>query len=149
MRSDAKVPKLLLLPVAVIAAAGLCLAALAGAEDRPTVRGGAYEDPTCDNAQQTYDTRITKAPKKKTQSKSATIRFEAFYCNFPSDDGPDSDTMKFVCSLDGAKPKACEPPIKYRHLKKGKHKVAVRTTGGNFGGSGDPSADVAKWKIVG
>ena len=46
MRSDAKVPKLLLLPVAVIAAAGLCLAALAGAEDRPTMRGGAYEDPT-------------------------------------------------------------------------------------------------------
>jgi hypothetical protein len=143
--------KLLLIPIGLLAAAGLSLAAMAGAEHGATVRAGGYGTPTCDSNKQIYDTRITKAPKGRTGSTKATIKFEAFYCNVPNTEGPDASSMAFECRLDKGKAKKCSTPVKYKHLKKGKHKVEVAVTGTDFDpkSGGDPTPDVAKWKVVG
>ncbi len=73
--------RLLVVPVALLAIGGLWLAALAGAEDQPTVRAGGYPPSTCDEPGQSLDTKITKAPKGKTKSTKAKIEFIGFYCN--------------------------------------------------------------------
>lgn len=149
MGDERRPRKLLLVPIALLAAAGLGLAAMAGAERGATVRAGGYGTPTCDSNKQVYDTRITKAPKGKTRSAKATIKFEAFYCNSP-DLEPDQSSILFECKLDKGKAKKCSSPTRYKRLKKGKHKVAVRVTGTEFAPTtgGDPTPDVAKWKVI-
>ncbi len=151
MERNERTRTLLLFPVAVLAAAGLWMAALAGAEDDPTVRARGYGQPTCDSQQQVYDTRITKAPKARTSSRKATVKFEAFYCEYPDLSPPAASTMGFECKLDSKKARSCSPPVKYRKLRKGKHKLRVRVTGpkSNPGRTGDPTPDVAKWKVTG
>lgn len=141
--------KFLLLPVAVLAIGGLWLAALAGAEHQPTVRDRAYVN-TCDknDGSQSFDTKITKAPEKKTKSTKAKIEFIAVYCY--SQVEADQDQISFECSLDGKKPKNCESPISYKKLKPGKHKFSVAALGYKSNpGYGDPSPAIAKWKIDG
>lgn len=151
MRYQERTRRLLLVPVAGLAAAGLWTAALAGAEDDPTVRARGYGEPTCDNQQQVYDTRITSAPKRRTHSRTAEIDFEAFYCEFPDLSTPDASTMGFECKLDKKKAKDCSPPVKYRKLKTGKHKLSVWVTGMKSDPDPpvDPTPDVAKWKVTG
>lgn len=151
MADTGRTRRLLLIPIGLLAAGGLALAAMAGAEGGTTVRAGGYGTPTCDSMKQSYDTRITKAPKGKTHSTKATIKFEAFFCNFPDTEGPEASTMLFECKLDSAKPKKCSSPAKYKGLKKGKHKFSVQATGGEFnpGSGGDPTPAIAKWKVVG
>ncbi len=143
--------RLLVVPVALLAIGGLWLAALAGAENQPTVRAGGYPPSTCDEPGQTLDTKITKAPKGKTKSAKAKFEFIGFYC-YNSDFDVDQGDIAFECSLDGKKPKSCDSPASYKGLKKGKHKFTVRATGFTYnpgGTGGDPTPAVAKWKIKG
>lgn len=141
-------PRLLLIPAVLLLAVGLWLAAAAGAEDQPTVRGGVYGPDSCDNDSQQVDTAITKAPKKETRSTKARIEFAAFYCSSP-DVEVGQDAFEFTCKLDRKKASKCVSPVKLTKLKKGKHKFSVSA---NFSGSaasfGDPSPAVAKWKVV-
>jgi hypothetical protein len=142
------VPRLLLVPAALLIAVGLWLATVAGAEDQPTVRAGVYGPDSCDNNSQQVDTAITKAPKKKTRSTKARIEFAAFYCSSP-DVEVDQDSFSFSCKLDKEKASDCKSPVKLSKLKKGKHKFSVSA---NFSGAensfGDPTGATAKWKIV-
>ena len=141
-------PRLLLIPAALLLSVGLWLATVAGAEDQPTVRAGVYGPDSCDNNSQQIDTAITKAPKKKTTSTKAKIKFAAFYCSTP-DQEVDQDAFVFTCKLDKEKADDCTSPVKLSKLKKGKHKFSVS---GNFEGAedsfGDPSPAEAKWKVV-
>lgn len=136
------------IPAALLAAAGLWLATLAGAEDQPTVRQGVYGPSTCDTPNQTYDTKITEGPKRKTTKSKAKFAFEGFLCSTPDSD-IEQDTLEFACRLDGAKAKGCKSPASYRGLKKGKHAFSVSAS--YAGGSpevGDPTPATYKWKIV-
>lgn len=132
---------------AALAAGGLTLAGLAGAHKQPTVRAGAYGPNTCDSDTQVADTKITKAPDKKTKKSKAKIEFEGFYCNSP-DDPVDQSLFDFSCKLDKEKAKSCTSPVKYKGLKKGKHKFTVAA---NVSGSqpqyADPTPAKAKWKV--
>lgn len=139
---------LLVVPVTILAVGGLWLAALAGAEDQPTVRAGGYPASTCDSQSQSLDTEITKAPKGKTKSTKAKIEFRAFYCN-NSDAELNQGDVNFECSLDGKNEASCTSPISYKKLKKGKHKFSVTAKELTFlpGYGGDPTPANAKWKI--
>lgn len=141
-------PRLLLIPALALLAIGLGLAAVAGAEDQPTVRAGVYGPDSCDNNSQQVDTAITKAPKKQTKSTKARIEFAAFYCSSP-DIEVGQDSFAFTCKLDKEKASDCKSPVKLTKLKKGKHKFTVSA---NFSGAeasfGDPTPAEAKWKVV-
>jgi len=141
------VSKLLLIPAAALLAVGLWLATVAGAEDQPTVRAGVYGPDSCDNNTQSIDTKITKAPKKKTRSTKARIEFEGFYC-FDGGEA-DQDSLEFTCKADKEKAADCKSPVKLSKLKKGKHEFSVSA---NFSGAeknfGDPTPAEAKWKVV-
>jgi len=131
-----------------LAIVGLSLAALAAAEDQPTVRTAGYPASTCDNPGQSFDTKITMGPKGTTRSTKAKINFEGFYCSSPGSK-LDQALLDFDCRLDRKKSKSCSSPVVYKRLKKGKHKFKVATKGFKAfpGSGGDPSPAVAKWKI--
>lgn len=138
---------LLAIPAALLAAAGLWLAALAGADEQQTVRQGVYGPDTCDSQSQVVDTKITKAPKKKTSKPSAKFEFVGFYCSSP-DDEIDQSSFEFSCKLDKAGARSCTSPQKYRGLKKGKHTFTVAAAFAGGGTGGDPTPAKHKWKIV-
>ena len=134
---------LALVPAVLIAAGGLSLAALAGAEDQPTVRQAGYTN-TCDEPGQSEDTRITDAPKKKTRKSKAKFEFVGFYC--PTGQVDDQSNYQFECKLDKGPFKSCTSPRKYGGLKEGKHKFRVFAHFQNS--DGDPTPDTHSWKIV-
>jgi hypothetical protein len=135
--------KLVLVPALALALVGLWLAALAGAENQPTVRQGAYNN-TCDSPTQSEDTKITDAPKKKTKKSKAKFEFVGFYCG--TGDVDDQDNYEFECKLDSKPYKGCSSPETYRGLKKGKHKFRVYAHFPNS--DGDPTPAKHGWKIV-
>ena len=134
---------LLLIPAVLIAVAGLWIAALAGAEDQPTVRQAGYTD-TCDSASQSEDTKITSGPKNKTTKTKAKFEFVGFYCRTGQVD--DQDNYEFECKLDKGSFKTCKSPQSYKGLKTGKHEFSVFAHFANS--DGDPTPATDKWKIV-
>lgn len=146
-RIDAK-RGLLVAAAALLAAAGLWLSALAGADNGPTVRQGVY-GPECKGGTQTIDTEVTKGPGRSTSKDSASFEFDAFYCVAGRGlEIVDDSLVEFECRLDKAKAKGCKSPQKYRHLKTGKHKFYVAASFKNGGSGGDPTPATYKWKIV-
>jgi len=80
------------------------------------------------------DTIITKAPRKKSTKRKARIKFVS------TEPG-----STFRCSLDGAKPKPCTSPVKYKRLEVGKHKFKVYAV--DAAGNADPTPDKVKFKV--
>jgi len=138
---------LLIAAAALLAAAGLWLAALAGADNGPTVRAGVYGPDTCDSQTQSVDTKITKGPKTKTSKSSAKFEFVGFYCSSP-DDSVDQSAFEFKCALDKGPTKNCSSPRRYSGLKTGKHTFTVVAGFSGGGSGGDPTPAKHKWKIV-
>jgi len=122
----------------VLSAGGLTLAALAGAQDHPSARQGAYPPNPCSPTQSIY-AKITKHPKKRTTSHTATFKFKALFCF----SGSEVQGAEFKCKLDDGNSKKCTSPKRYRHLKHGKHHFKV--TPSAFGSKGKP--DSFSWKV--
>jgi hypothetical protein len=78
-------------------------------------------------------TKIVKAPKKKTQS--STVRFKF---------GSDLLDATFQCKLDGKSFRACRSPKKYRGLEPGKHVFEVRA----IDPAGNTDSSPAKMKFT-
>lgn len=66
-------------------------------------------------------------------------RFAAFWF------GGSATAARFVCRLDGGKLHSCASPVRFRHVRPGRHRFAVRAIDGN-GRSG--SAKVVHWRVV-
>jgi hypothetical protein len=81
------------------------------------------------------ETTITKGPKKKTKSKSASFEFSS------SEPG-----STFECSLDGAAFRACGSPMSVKVKKPGKHNFLVRARDDH--GNLDTSEASWSWKLV-
>ena len=137
---------LLLLAAGALCAAGLWLAALAGAEGGETVRKGVYGPDTCDSPSQSVDTKIKSGPKKSTSKAKATFKFEGFFCSNP-DGEVEQSTFAFECKLDKEKAKGCDSPQRYNGLKEGKHTFSLDAGFPNSPSGGDPTPDKYKWKI--
>jgi hypothetical protein len=127
-----------LIAALALAATGLTLAGLAGADDQGSVRQAAYPPNPCKPNQVIY-AKITKHPKKRTTSKRAVFKFKALFCNGGS---PVSDA-KFKCKLDRGDYKHCTSPKRYRRLHRGRHKFTVKPTSSL--GPGKP--DSFTWRI--
>lgn len=72
-------------------------------------------------------------PPAASDSPVATFRFRA------SESGAELE-----CGLDGVAFRACEPPLRYRRLEEGRHRLAVRATG-TSGVAGEPA--VHEWVV--
>jgi hypothetical protein len=82
------------------------------------------------------ETKITEHPRNRTKRRKATFEFES----------PDADAAGFQCKLDGKPFKPCNSgEIKYKRLKRKKHKFRVRAVDGF--GNVDASPDRDSWKI--
>lgn len=77
-------------------------------------------------------TTIDSGPKKKAKSKKAKFKFSS-----------KTEGATFQCSLDGKAFKDCESPLKLKHIKVGKHELAVRAVAD---GVKDKSPATYKWK---
>jgi hypothetical protein len=128
-----------LIAAVALAAAGLTLAGLAGAENQPSVRQKGYPPNPC-KPNQTLYAKITKHPKKRTTSKRAVFKFKALFCS-NSQEFPNAN---FRCKLDDADYRKCKSPKRYRHLHRGRHKFTVKPTARGFG-PGKP--DSFRWRI--
>lgn len=80
-------------------------------------------------------TKILKAPKKKSQSSTARFRF-----------GSDEPGSSFRCKLDGKPFRACKSPKTYQDLKPGKHVFKVRAI--DPAGNADPSPAKKKFTVL-
>jgi CSLREA domain-containing protein len=87
-------------------------------------------------AQPTPETRISKGPKAKSHSTTATFKFSATVSG-----------STFQCKLDEAQFKPCESPRKYKKLKPGKHVFEVRAV--NPAGVADPTPAKRKFTVLG
>jgi virginiamycin B lyase len=81
-------------------------------------------------------TKITKHPPKKTKKHKVKFKFKSSEPN-----------STFECKLDKGKFKKCKSPKKYKRLKKGKHKFAVRAI--DAAGNVDPTPARSKFKVKG
>ena len=107
-----------------LAAGGVSFAAFAGAQDQSQSKATRGID--CHN--ETDYIKFTERPKNPTTKRRATFRFKAFKCFNDSR----VHHPNFKCKLDDANHyKKCSPPVRYRHLDRGKHrfKVKERTLG--------------------
>jgi hypothetical protein len=97
---------------------------------------GCPTDPTTHDVCDVFppETTVTKGPKKKTKSKSATFEFSS------SEAG-----STFECSLDGAKFSACSSPLKVKVKGFGKHNFLVRARDSH--GNLDTSEASWSWKV--
>lgn len=77
--------------------------------------------------------QLAERPPEASRSPAATFRFDA------SESG-----ASFECALDGAEFRACESPRRYRGLKHGEHRLAVRATGIS-GVAGEPA--LYEWTV--
>jgi hypothetical protein len=130
-----------LIAALALAATGLALAGLAGAENQPSVRQGAYPPNPCKPNQSLY-AKITKHPRKHTSSRRATFKFKALFCTT----GTEFPAAHFKCKLDDANFRKCDSPKRYRHLHRGRHKFTVKPVARGFG-PGHP--DSFRWRITG
>jgi hypothetical protein len=128
-----------LIAALALAATGLTLAGLAGADDQGSVRQAAYPPNPCKPNQSLY-AKITKHPKKRTTSKRAVFKFKAFFCV----NSQEFTAANFKCKLDDADFRKCESPKRYRHLHRGRHKFTVKPRARGFG-PGKP--DSFRWRI--
>ena len=76
---------------------------------------------------------VAQRPPAASRSTVATFRFSA-----------SESEATFECALDGRAFRACESPRSYRHLKEGRHRLAVRATGIS-GVAGAPA--VFEWAV--
>jgi virginiamycin B lyase len=81
-------------------------------------------------------TKITKHPPKKTKKHKVKFKFKSSEPN-----------STFQCKLDKGKFKKCKSPKKYKRLKTGKHKFAVRAI--DAAGHVDPTPARSKFKVKG
>lgn len=96
--------------------------------------GGGADNGTTSSADKTPpQTKIDKAPKKKSQSRTARFKFES-----------DEPGSTFQCKLDRKPFGACESPKRYRGLKPGKHVFEVRA----IDPAGNADASPAKMKFT-
>jgi hypothetical protein len=80
------------------------------------------------------ETTIDKGPARKTKSRKATFKFSS---NEPG--------SSFECKVDSKPAKPCTSPLKLKHLKRGKHKLAVAAT--DAAGNTDATPATYKWKV--
>ena len=80
------------------------------------------------------DTRITKAPKRKTAKRSATFRFRSI-----------PGGAEFECRLDRTEWSDCSSPQRYKKLDRGRHVFKVRAV---VNGVPDPTPAKHVWKIT-
>jgi CSLREA domain-containing protein len=80
-------------------------------------------------------TKITKGPKGKSTSRTATFRFRSSEAN-----------SSFQCKLDRGPFKKCRSPKKFKRLKPGKHIFKVRAT--DAAGNTDPTPAVRKFTVL-
>jgi glucose/arabinose dehydrogenase len=80
-------------------------------------------------------TKIVMRPARRTRSRSARFLFAA--------DLPES---RFLCKLDGGPFKPCLSSRVYKHLKPGRHSLAVLAV--NSDGITDPTPVVFRWRVV-
>jgi CSLREA domain-containing protein len=81
------------------------------------------------------DTKITKAPPKKTHKTTVKFRFSATEAG-----------SSFQCKIDGKPFKACRSPKTYKKLKPGKHVFKVRAI--DKAGNVDPSPAKRKFTVL-
>jgi hypothetical protein len=128
-----------LIAAVALAAGGMSLAGLAGAENQPSVRQKGYPPNPCDTTESIY-AKITQHPKKRTTKKRATFKFKAFFCQTSQEFAG----ANFKCKLDDSDYKKCTSPKRYRHLKRGRHRFKVKPTARGFGPG---HADSFSWRI--
>jgi hypothetical protein len=98
----------------------------------PSTQGQCFIPPPPDTTPP--ETTITKGPKAKTTSKTASFQFAS------SEAG-----SSFECSLDGSKFAACTSPHSVKAKKPGKHNFQVRAR--DAAGNVDPSEATFTWKV--
>ncbi len=81
------------------------------------------------------ETSISKKPKARTKSSKAKLKF--------SSSEPDST---FTCAVDRKAYKDCSSPLRLKRLKPGRHKVRVKAV--DASSNEDPTASVARWKVL-
>ena len=81
------------------------------------------------------ETSISKKPKARTRSSKARLKF--------SSSEPEST---FTCAVDRKAYKDCSSPLRLKRLKPGRHKVRVKAV--DASGNEDPTASVARWKVL-
>ena len=93
------------------------------------------EQPCAADDTKAPQTRITKAPKRRTEKTIAKFKFKS--------SEPDST---FECKFDRSGYEPCRSPERFRRLDEGKHKFRVRATDAT--GNTDPSPAKAKFKVL-
>ena len=108
----------------------------------PDVDGDGYGDVSQDLCPQSKlsqaacpapDTTVTKAPKKKSTKRKATVKFSATVAG-----------STFTCAVDGKAAKPCTSPFKKKY-KYGKHTVVITAT--SPAGIVDPTPVTVKFKV--
>src|SRR5919197_4379322 len=128
-----------LIAAVALAAGGLTLAGLAGADEQPSTRQASYPPNPCSPTKIIY-AKITKHPRKHTTRRTARFKFKALFCN----GGAEVPNATFKCKLDDGNYKKCSSPKRYRHLDRGKHRFKVKAKKRGLGTS-DPAH--YSWKI--
>jgi hypothetical protein len=80
------------------------------------------------------ETTISSAPRSRTTTLSATLRFSA------------SESATFRCKLDAGAFVPCTSPKSYARLRRSSHQFEVRST--DSAGNADPTSAVHRWTIV-
>ena len=80
------------------------------------------------------ETTLVKGPRIRTKSRKAKFAFSSSEAE-----------STFRCKLDRGSFAACESPLKYRRLKRGRHTFAVVAT--DAAGNADSTPAVYKWKV--
>lgn len=89
-----------------------------------------------ESADRVPQTKIDKAPKARTTTRKPRFKFSS------SEPG-----STFICKLDRRGRQECESPVRYTHVKEGKHAFKVRAT--NAFGTPDPTPAKFKFEVVG
>ncbi len=106
-----------------------------GGETGGGTSGGANGNPAPAPAPSAPDTKITKGPKEKTHSTTATFKFTSTVAG-----------SSFECKLDKTRFKKCKSPKTYKHLARGLHLFRVRAVGPT--GLADKSAAKLSFKVL-
>lgn len=84
-------------------------------------------------------TTITRKPAKRTSARKASFAFRG------SDRATPTAQLRFRCSLDGGRYRACRSPRSYRGLEPGRHSFKVRAI--DAAGNADPSPASHAWRV--
>ena len=117
---------------------GLVVASAGGANPQPLATPGAdlAADPdwAVGKDRLAPETTITKRPHRRTRKRTARFAF-----------GSSEAGSSFECRLDRAGFAPCVAPVKYRRLKRGRHRFEVRAI--DAAGNADPSPATAVFKV--